>query len=54
MMLETVFGVGLGSALAAAGWALVRVARVEDMDKKIDHVISRVDFIYEHLISRSR
>lgn len=51
-MLEIIATVVSSAALGMAGWAVSQVMKVPSIDEKLNHLVERVDALYDHLIDR--
>jgi hypothetical protein len=38
------------AALAVAGWSALQVIKVPSLEDKVDHLVERVDAVYDHLL----
>lgn len=39
------------AAMGIAGWAALQVIKVPSLEEKVDHLVERVDAIFDHLLA---
>jgi hypothetical protein len=49
-MLETIIGLIATASLGMATWAVTQIIKVPNLEEKVDHLVRRVDALYDHLL----
>ncbi len=52
MTINVLFDIIASMGLAVGGWAAMQILKVPTLEEKVDHLVERVDALYDHLIGR--